>query len=78
VKRQKDIGYIGINKLNKDELTKLDLYKICKDLNDYAKNLFSFFRECDARGIKTIYCEKVSEKGIGLAIMNRLKKAISN
>jgi L-threonylcarbamoyladenylate synthase len=49
--------------------------KICRDLNDYAKNLFSFFRECDSIGIKTIYTEKVPEKGIGLAIMNRLKKA---
>lgn len=49
--------------------------KICKDMNVYAKNLFSFFRECDNKGIKIIYAEKVSEKGIGLAIMNRLKKA---
>src|SRR5439155_11891253 len=25
----------------------LKLSKICRDLNEYAKNLFSFFRECD-------------------------------
>jgi L-threonylcarbamoyladenylate synthase len=46
-------------------------------MEDYAKNLFSFFRECDEKGIKTIYCQKVPEKGVGLAIMNRLNKAKS-
>ena len=53
------------------------LVRVNRDLAAYAKNLFSFFRECDALGIKTIYCERVDEKGIGLAIMNRLKKAAS-
>ncbi|MBZ0202481.1 MAG: threonylcarbamoyl-AMP synthase [Ignavibacteria bacterium] len=52
--------------------------KICRSTEEYAKSLFSFFRECDDKGIKTIYCQRVPEKGIGLAIMNRLKKAISN
>ncbi|MCI0449929.1 MAG: threonylcarbamoyl-AMP synthase [Chlorobi bacterium] len=68
-------AYIGIHKPNKNVLSGLSRYKICRDLNDYAKNLFSFFRECDAKKIKTIYCQSVPEKGIGLAIMNRLKKA---
>ncbi len=71
-KRENNSAFIGINaNFGKNFVNR----KICKDLNAYAKNLFSFFRECDAMGIKTIYAEKVSEKGIGLAIMNRLKKA---
>jgi L-threonylcarbamoyladenylate synthase len=71
-KKRDNSAFIGINpSLGKSFVNK----KICKDLNDYAKNLFAFFRECDAMGIKTIYAEKVPEKGIGLAIMNRLKKA---
>lgn len=49
---------------------------ICRSMNDYARKLFSFFRECDDEGIKTIWCQKVAEKGIGAAIMNRLNKAI--
>lgn len=49
---------------------------ICRFMNDYARKLFSFFRECDDEGIKTIWCQKVSEKGIGAAIMNRLNKAM--
>jgi L-threonylcarbamoyladenylate synthase len=56
----------------------LKLKKVCRNLHDYAKNLFSFFRECDDIGIKIIYAGRVDEKGIGLAIMNRLKKASSN
>lgn len=74
VKRE-TIGYIGFNK----KMAKhFELVKICKTHEEYAKNLFSFFRECDEKRIKTIYCEKVSEKGIGLAIMNRINKSISN
>lgn len=49
---------------------------ICRSMNDYARKLFSFFRECDDEGIKTIWCQKVAEKGIGAAIMNRLNKAL--
>ncbi|HMQ78339.1 MAG TPA: L-threonylcarbamoyladenylate synthase [Ignavibacteria bacterium] len=68
-------AFIG---LNKKYAKGFEVVKICRSIEDYAKNLFSFFRECDEKGIKTIYCEKVSEKGIGAAIMNRLKKAIIN
>ena len=70
------IAYIGINKPNKPK--SFYKVKVCKNMENYAKNLFSFFRECDNLGIKVIYAEKVAEKGIGLAIMNRLSKAISN
>ncbi len=51
------------------------MYKHCKSKLDYAKSLFSFFRECDTKGIKIIYAEKIDERGIGIAIMNRLRKA---
>ena len=42
---------------------------------DYARQLFAFFRECDRRKLVCIYAEKVPQKGIGRAIMNRLNKA---
>jgi L-threonylcarbamoyladenylate synthase len=71
----KNSAYIGLHKPDKEQKKLLSHYKYCVDLYDYAKNLFAFFRECDANKIKTIYCQKVPEKGIGLAIMNRLKKA---
>lgn len=49
--------------------------KICSSVDEYAHALFTFFRECDQRGIKTIYCQTVTETGIGLALMDRLKRA---
>ena len=40
-----------------------------------AKNLFSALRRMDDQKIELILIESVSEKGLGLAVMNRLKKA---
>jgi L-threonylcarbamoyladenylate synthase len=71
-------AYIGVQSLLPVNRNKLGLYKHCRSKLNYAKSLFSFFRECDAKGIKTIYAERLEEKGIGLAVMNRLKKAESN
>ena len=65
-------GFIGIGKYSGSKFT---YKKLCGSIEEYARNLFSFLRECDEKGIDVIYCEKVSEKGIGLAVMNRLKKA---
>lgn len=46
-----------------------------KNLYTVAKNLYSKLRECDERGFELIICESFEERGIGLAIMNRLRKA---
>jgi L-threonylcarbamoyladenylate synthase len=40
-----------------------------------AVNLFDCLREFDKMDIDQIYAEGFNEEGIGLAIMNRLKKA---
>jgi len=40
-----------------------------------ASNLFAVIREFDDRGVDVIVAEGIDEKGIGLAVMNRLKKA---
>jgi L-threonylcarbamoyladenylate synthase len=72
-KRQKT-AFIGFNIKSLDSF---DIVKIYKN-EEYAKNLFSFFRECDTKRIKIIYCQRVKDSGVGVAIMNRLKKAINN
>ncbi|MBA3633976.1 MAG: threonylcarbamoyl-AMP synthase [Acidobacteria bacterium] len=64
-------AFIGLN----EPREKFDLIKVCKSIEDYAHSVFAFFRECDRENIKTIYCETVEEKGIGLALMDRLKRA---
>ncbi len=54
---------------------RMDLVKICETVEDYAHSVFAFFRQCDKANIQTIYCETVTEKGIGSALMDRLKRA---
>lgn len=64
-------AFIGLNELG----IEFALSKICVSVEDYAHSVFDFFRECDRKNIKTIYCEIVEEKGIGVALMDRLRRA---
>ncbi len=50
----------------------------CGSVEDYAHTVFAFFRKCDKAGIDTIYCQMVSEAGIGAALMDRLRRAASH
>lgn len=68
----KSSAYIGTRSVGRNNF---GLKKICRNEEEYARSLFHFFRECDARRIVTIYCEQVSEDGIGLALMDRIRKA---
>lgn len=54
---------------------KFDLIKICASAEEYAHEVFAFFRRCDHEKIETIYCETVAEQGIGAALMDRLRRA---
>ncbi|MBF0252618.1 MAG: threonylcarbamoyl-AMP synthase [Candidatus Omnitrophica bacterium] len=45
------------------------------DLKEIAANLFHILREFDTDGVQLIIAEAVKEPGLGLAIMNRLRKA---
>lgn len=49
--------------------------KICRSVEDYAHSVFDFFRQCDRQEIREIFCQTVEEKGIGAALMDRLKRA---
>jgi len=42
-----------------------------------AANLFNMLRQCDEMGLEEVFVEAVNEEGLGVAIMNRLKKAAS-
>ena len=67
-------AFIGLNQFEGE----FHLTKICSSVEEYAHEIFNFFRECDAKNIETIYCETVEEKGIGLALMDRLRRASEN
>lgn len=45
------------------------------NLNEAAKNLYKFFRIIKNKGFKKIYVSKIPNKGIGIAINDRLKRA---
>ncbi len=47
------------------------------NVESYAKALFEAFRVFDNKGVELIIAEGVSEKGLGLALMDRLKRASS-
>lgn len=69
-----DSAYIGLALPDSD----LRLQKICSSVEEYAHDLFLFFRQCDEAGIKTVFCQRVEEKDLGLALMDRLKRASGN
>ncbi len=68
-----EAAYIGIDAPPRPEA--FQKVQLCKDVAEYAHSLFQFFRECDEAGIKTIYCQSVSEEGLGLALMDRIRRA---
>ena len=45
------------------------------NLNEAAKNLYSFLRKIKNKGYKSIAVEKIQNIGIGQSINDRLKKA---
>lgn len=66
-------AFIGLSKPDSN----FAYQKTCGSVEEYAREIFEFFRECDRRDIKQIFCERVDEKGIGAALMDRLRRAAS-
>lgn len=66
-------AYIGLTPPSPQ--TPFSLHHICTTLEAYAQALYGFFRMCDAKGLRTIYCQRVPTDGLGLALMDRLNRA---
>ncbi|NNE98899.1 MAG: threonylcarbamoyl-AMP synthase [Pyrinomonadaceae bacterium] len=64
-------AFIGLNKPKQD----FTVVRILDTSEEYARNLYSFFRYCDEKKIATIYCQTVEETGIGAALIDRLSRA---
>ena len=62
---------------NKDKYSDFNVKVLgpAKNLNLCATNLFSILREFDKEGAQVIIAESVKEEGLGVAIMDRLRKA---
>lgn len=67
----KDDAFIGLHDAEGDFGYRL----ICAGVDAYAREVFEFFRESDRRGMRRIFCEAVSEAGIGAALMDRIRRA---
>ncbi len=66
-------GWIGIHR--PDQANDYVMVVQCDNVEDYASRLFETFRMMDHQGIDIIDCEAVPLEGIGMAIMDRLKRA---
>lgn len=66
-------GYIGLALPGDAEV--FGLSERCADVADYARELYHFFRRCDAAGLERIYCQTVQPAGLGLALMDRIERA---
>ena len=66
-------AWIGLSSPN--PVSDWRIIQVCENVDEYARVLFSFFREMDRLGIEAIVCESVPEVGIGRALMDRILRA---
>ncbi|ASJ17446.1 threonylcarbamoyl-AMP synthase [Thermococcus chitonophagus] len=69
-RKGKRVGVIGSGRYNADEF-----FFLGNTVEDVARNLFKALRHMDRAGVDVVLAEGVEEKGLGLAVMNRLRKA---
>lgn len=62
---------------NKDVFSITKVLSANNDLREAAANLFSYLHELESMNLDMIFIEKVEMKGLGIAIMDRLTKAVN-
>jgi L-threonylcarbamoyladenylate synthase len=73
---KKQQKHVGVMTTDKTFPQNADMVKyVGNNPNRIAANLFKTFREFDSRKIDVILVQGISQKGLGLGIMNRLNKA---
>jgi L-threonylcarbamoyladenylate synthase len=69
-------GLISFGNPGKDcHFARVEVLSESRDLKEAAVNLFSAMHRMDESDVEYIVAEPVPEQGVGIAIMNRLKKA---
>lgn len=69
------ISFSELSSSERDRFAKVIELSQKGDLNEIAHNLFKALRELDHGGVSQIIVDQCSEHGLGLAIMDRLRKA---
>ena len=77
VKKAKNETAFLLIKKRKIKLNNYFYLSTTKNLNEIARNLYSCLRKIKNKGYKSIAVEKISNKGIGKAINDKLIKASS-
>lgn len=67
-------AFIGLHATGRE----FRLERVCQTVDEYAHELFEFFRECDRASVDTIYCQRVPEAWMGATLMDRLRRAAEN
>lgn len=67
-----------LHKLEWPEVSpRIIVQRVGGNLADYARALFAALRQLDAHDVDIIFVEGVAEEGIGVAVMDRLRRAAS-
>ena len=76
IEQGKKVGILA-SKENEDKYKEGEVLVLgsSKDLREVAHNLFEYLRSFDDIGVDVILAEGYEEKGVGIAVMNILKKA---
>ena len=64
------VGVMATEEYEADEF-----FPLGRSEEEVARNLFRALRELDKRGVDVIIAEGIEERGLGFAVMNRLRKA---
>lgn len=75
----KKVGGIFLSKINESfNWSESIILSKSRDMREAAVNLFSALHKMDGKNLDLILVDKIPEEGLGLAIMDRLKKAAAN
>lgn len=75
--RARRIGYVGRDRRLAFGGAEVYLIELPPDPEVYARRLFAIFRELDQKEVEVIIVEGVEEKDLGIAVMDRLRRAAS-
>jgi L-threonylcarbamoyladenylate synthase len=76
-KEQNENNEQNENSLSEKDLNKLLIYSWDNDKEELAESLYTYLRMFDHEKVEVIFATGVSEEGLGLAIMNRMRKSAS-
>ena len=79
VQGQERAGLLAMSALSHmdDRFCAVEVLSSSGDLRETARNLFAALRRLDALGLDRLYAEPCDEQGLGLAIMDRLRRCAS-